>query len=385
MEVKGVALAGGFAPGLDGEGSAGGAADGGAVDGPPGADLAKDLGVGRVDTAVAHGADVHELVAAAGGGFGEEADKVGGGLVGVVVGVVAVGLVGGGNALPVTGVGRELGGLVAGGVVVAEAVDEAAVDDEGRLGGADGGHDSSVFLGRELMRGVEPEDVGIVVADEFLDLGNGFGVHVAAGAGDEVRGGFPPIGAAEEAIAAGVVEVPVVARTVGLAPVEGVRVVETKFEAVESAGVAQLYHRIAGKRRGLDDGGVAHLRVEHGEAVVVFGGDDKVAHAGLLREADPGIGVEVDGVKGAGDLTVIYRDWDLGHSLDMFAVAAVGFALPGAAERRVDAPVDEHAEAGLAPPTETGVALRGSGDQGLVRRGACRLRRRYVPRGMRSG
>ena len=46
----------------------------------------------------------------------------------------------------------------------------------------------------------------------------------------------------------------------------------------------------------IDDVVGADFRVIHGEAVVMFGGDDEVFHAGGFGEIDPGFGVEVDGL-----------------------------------------------------------------------------------------
>ena len=75
-----------------------------------------------------------------------------------------------------------------------------------------------------------------------------------------------------------------------------------------------------------------------------------------LAMLDPLVGVElhrvellgVVGVLGHGDLAAVH---------DPLADAADLLAVVGAGGHGVDAPVDEHAEAGLAPPFHAGVAL----------------------------
>ena len=171
----------------------------------------------------------------------------------------------------------------------------------------------------------------------------------------------------EQFVAAGVFEIPVIAGAVLLAPVEGVGIVEAELDAVFLTSRLQILHRIAGKGSGLDDGGVADLGIIHGETVVMFRGDDEVSHAGFLRELDPFIRIELRGVEFPGDFLVIDGDRNLGHALDVLAVAAVFSAIPRAAQIGIHAPMHEHAEAGIAPPAKAGIALGSSGNQFLAR------------------
>ena len=147
-----------------------------------------------------------------------------------------------------------------------------------------------------------------------------------------------------------------VGETAGVMPVLGLRIVESQLDALLLAGRGQFLERIAMEGRGVDDVVRAGLGVEHGEAVVVLRGDDDVLHAGVLGDRHPLVGVElhrvellgVAGVFGHGDLAVVH---------DPLADAADLLAVVGAGGHAVEAPVDEHAEAGLAPPLHAGVAL----------------------------
>ena len=91
---------------------------------------------------------------------------------------------------------------------------------------------------------------------------------------------------------------------------------------------------------------------------MVLGGDDDVLHAGGFGEGDDVVRAEAGGVEvlcqglivGDGDREVVH---------DPLANVSGALAVPGACWNRVEAPVDEHAEAGLAPPLHAGVALGG--------------------------
>ena len=96
---------------------------------------------------------------------------------------------------------------------------------------------------------------------------------------------------------------------------------------------------------------VGILTVEEAEAVVVLGGQDHVLHAGLLGGLGPGPGVVVPGV----ELVEVGHVLGFGHLL----VTAHPLAPGGDA---VQAPVDKHAEPGLAKPLHScliGAAIKG--------------------------
>ena len=113
---------------------------------------------------------------------------------------------------------------------------------------------------------------------------------------------------------------------------------------------------IAFERRGGDDVEGICLGVEHGEAVVVLGGDDDVLHAGGFGEGDDVVGAEGGWIElGSEGFVVGYGDGGGVH--DPFTDAGDLLAVPRAGGDGVEAPVDEHAEAGLAPPLHASIAL----------------------------
>ena len=89
---------------------------------------------------------------------------------------------------------------------------------------------------------------------------------------------------------------------------------------------------------------------------MVFAGNNDVVHAGVLGDFDPLVGVEFDGIEflgkpfvfGAGDFATVH---------DPLADAAHGLVVVKAGGNRIDTPMNEHAELGLAPPTHARVAL----------------------------
>ena len=102
------------------------------------------------------------------------------------------------------------------------------------------------------MRGVEPEDVRIILRDQFAQLRDRLAVDIATGFGQELGELEPPVGAMEQAIATGILVIPVIARGIGLAPVEGVRIIEPEADLLPFARGAQFDHRIAMPGRGFD-------------------------------------------------------------------------------------------------------------------------------------
>ena len=144
----------------------------------------------------------------------------------------------------------------------------------------------------------------------------------------------------------------------GRGPVLGLGVVEAELEALLAALFGELAEGVALEGGGGDDVEGVGFGVEHGEAVVVLGGDDDVLHAGGFGEGDDVVGGEGGGVEAGGEGFVV-GDGDGGVVHDPLADAGDVLAVPGAGGDGVEAPVDEHAEAGLAPPFHAGVALGG--------------------------
>src|ERR1700690_2198314 len=73
-----------------------------------------------------------------------------------------------------------------------------------------------------------------------------------------------------------------VGRAAGCCPVLILRVVEAELHALLAALLGQLADRIPMERCGGDDIKGICFGVEHGEAVMMLGGDDDVSHPGRL-------------------------------------------------------------------------------------------------------
>ena len=157
---------------------------------------------------------------------------------------------------------------------------------------------------------------------------------------------------------------------IGMVPVHD-GMIKAELDAGVVAGLGQLLERVALEGGGLD-APIGLVGPEHAEAVVVFGGDDDVFHAGILGQAHPFLGVELHRVELAGELLVL-GDGHLGFLEEPFAV--VGVAVPLAGGHGIDAPVNEQAEAGLAEPGHALVALGGRfgglGNEGGGDEGQC--------------
>ena len=67
----------------------------------------------------------------------------------------------------------------------------------------------------------------------------------------------------------------------------------------------EFAHRVALKGRGGDDVEGVDFGVEHGEAVVMLGGDDDVLHAGGFGEGDDVMRVEAGGIELRGESLVV--------------------------------------------------------------------------------
>ena len=144
----------------------------------------------------------------------------------------------------------------------------------------------------------------------------------------------------------------------GGGPILRLRVVEAEFDALFAALFGEFFEGVAFEGSGGDDVEGVDLGVEHGEAVVVFGGDDDVLHAGGFCEGDDVVRGEAGGIELGGEGFVVGDgDGEVVH--DPLADVSGALAVPLASGDGVEAPVDEHAEAGFAPPFHAGVALGG--------------------------
>ena len=118
--------------------------------------------------------------------------------------------------------------------------------------------------------------------DEFKNLWNGFFIHIFPRLGQKFRIVIPPVRAMQQFVASRIIVIPVVAGGVFLAPIEGVRIIKAKLEAMRFAGGPQFLHGIAPKRSCLDDIVIGDPGIIHGEAVMMLGRNDEVAHARLF-------------------------------------------------------------------------------------------------------
>ena len=128
----------------------------------------------------------------------------------------------------------------------------------------------------------------LVVGEEFFDLGDGFVVEVVVEVA--VLGGVPVAGVGVVVAADG-------GGSAGGGPVLGLRVVEAELDALLAALFGEFFEGVAFEGGGGDDVEGVDFGVEHGEAVVVLGGDDDVLHAGGFGEGDDVVGGEAGGVE----------------------------------------------------------------------------------------
>ena len=140
-------------------------------------------------------------------------------------------------------------------------------------------------------------------------------------------------------VAAGEAAGPAAREVVGVVPVE-LRVVEEELDALLVAGVGQHLQHVLPVGRAVHDVVVAHLRVEHREAVVVLRRDRDVPHARGLGHRHPRRRVVLDGVERRRHVPLVLRDREALLLHDPLALAGHG----------VDTPVDEEPEAGLPEP-----------------------------------
>ena len=360
-----------------------GAVDGLAVDLHPLAYLLETLDFRLRDDAVGVGADVEEVVAALAGDVDEVAEEGLGGLEVGVEGLVTPGVVDGHAGLPVSA-GEALGGdVLLGGLGVALVGSaETVVPDEVGVLVEEGDDLGGALRSHVLCRRVEPDDdrVVLVVVEELFDLGDGFLVEVVV---EAAILGFIPVVVGSVAVSRGV------GGAAGVGPVLVLRVVEAELDALLAALFGEFFEGVALEGSGGDDVEGIDLGVEHGEAVVVLGGDDDVLHAGGLGEGDDVVGAEAGGVELRGEGLVV-GDGDGGAVHDPFADAGNLLAVPGSGGDGVESPVNEHAEAGITPPGHAGVSLSGSllvldGGDGMVDGGGVSLGALELRIGQRGG
>ena len=120
----------------------------------------------------------------------------------------------------------------------------------------------------------------------------------------------------------------------------------------------QFRQWIALERRGIVNVVPVHLGVKHRKAIMMLGRDDHIFHPRRLRGLDPLVRVEFHGIKLAREFRV-FRDRDLGVVHDPFTDRGNPPALVRPRWHRINAPMNEHPEPGLAPPLHSRVPLFG--------------------------
>ena len=85
---------------------------------------------------------------------------------------------------------------------------------------------------------------------------------------------------------------------------------------------------------------------------MVLGGDHDVLGSCAFGDRHPLVSVELDRVELPGQ-RLVFGDGNLSAVHDPFAESGDGFAFPLAGRHGIESPMDEHAEAGLAPPLQT--------------------------------
>jgi len=108
------------------------------------------------------------------------------------------------------------------------------------VGVADGFQNPDGHFGRHPDRGVELEQLDVVVLDQFLDLRNTFFNQILlherpVGVGLRRVLLIPP-----SVLRIGVIEIPIIEHAARDIPVLGVRVIDAQLEAVFLAGIRQL-------------------------------------------------------------------------------------------------------------------------------------------------
>ena len=191
-------------------------------------------------------------------------------------------------------------------------------------------------------RCVVPDQVDLVVCHQLLDLGERLFRDVAIHIRLEIHG----------QVGMDVAELgsPVQVGRVRLVPVLRIGIVDAELQTLRMAGLAQLLDDIPLERCVVDDIVLADQGIEEGKAVVVLGGDNHIAHARILEDLGPFIGVKLRWIELGGHLVVFFRR-NLGGDLDPFGIAKVrAAALVFALECGIDAKVNERAELGVAKP-----------------------------------
>ena len=309
----------------------------------PGADGAQPLGAWLRDHPLRRGADVEQVVHPLARQVDQQQQQVLHRLPVVVVALEAPGVVqrGGGLVVRLHPAGGNL--VIAQAAVVAHVVADAPAHQAIRLQPVHEVAQLDAVLAADGVGGVEPDQPHRAVPGEQLAQ---LRLYLALQVGGEVlllRS-----------------EVPVVAGAARIVPILVLGIVEAEPDAGIAAGIRQLGQRIAPVRGGVHDVVRAARRAIQGEAVVVLGGDHQVAHARLHGEIHPRLRIEPYRVELLRQ-GLVFRARNALAEHDPLADAIHRLTLPDAGRNGVQAPMNEHAEARLAPPAQARVMYHRGG------------------------
>ena len=133
-------------------------------------------------------------------------------------------------------------------------------------------------------------------------------------------------------------------------------VVDTEDEALFAAFVGQRFEQTFAVGSRVDHVVIGGRRIEQAESIVVLGRDHDVTHARVFGDLHPLGRIELHGIELLGQL-LVFRDRDVGTVHNPLAEPVDLLAVPAAGWNRIQAPVDKHAEARVAPPLHAGIAL----------------------------
>ena len=189
-----------------------------------------------------------------------------------------------------------------------------------------------------------------ILGEEFFDLWDGLGVEIAVEITVLCR--IPVVGC-------GIMIAGFVGGSARRGPILVLGVVKAELHPLLPALFAEFAEWVALKGSCGNNVERVCIGVEHGEAVVVLGGDDDILHPRGLGEGHNIPSAEAGGIE-LGREGLVLRDRDRSVIHNPLADAGDLLSAPGARGDGVKAPVDEHTEAGFAPPLHPDIAPGGA-------------------------
>ena len=189
-----------------------------------------------------------------------------------------------------------------------------------------------------------------ILGEEFFDLWDGLGVEIAVEITVLCR--IPVVGC-------GIMIAGFVGGSARCGPILVLGVIKAKLHTLFLALFAEFAEWVTLKGSCGNNVERVCIGVKHGEAVVVLGGDDDILHPRGLGEGHNIPSAEAGGIE-LGREGLVLRDRDRALFIIHSPMPGICFPAPGAGRDGVKAPVDEHTEAGFAPPLHPDIALGGA-------------------------